>query len=106
MATDYALMLNSGNDCAVAIACLGGSVDGFVQQMNKKAYEVGAVNTHLTTQWCGSQPLQHGSGHGADCRLCHENDSFRNIVSTKTQTIERSDPKPRLSLQFNKMLEL
>ncbi len=38
----YGLMLCSGNDAAVAIAeCVGGSVEGFVKQMNQTAQELG-----------------------------------------------------------------
>jgi len=42
----YGLMLRSGNDAAVAIAeSVGGSEDGFVYLMNKKAEEIGMTNT-------------------------------------------------------------
>lgn len=45
----YGLLLKSGNDCAVAIAeHIGGSVETFVEMMNKKAYEIGAKDTHFT----------------------------------------------------------
>ncbi|MBF8983014.1 D-alanyl-D-alanine carboxypeptidase [Lutibacter sp. B2] len=44
----YGLMLRSGNDSAVAIAShVGGSVEKFIDLMNKKAKEIGAVNTHF-----------------------------------------------------------
>lgn len=104
----YALMLNSGNDCAVAIAChLGGSVDGFVQQMNKKAYEVGAVNTHFNNPNGLPEPNHYSTAR--DMALiagyAMKNDNFRDIVSTKTQTIERSDPEAQVYLcNSNKML--
>jgi len=46
----YGLLLCSGNDAAIAIAeHIGGSVDGFCEMMNKKAKEIGAVNTNFTT---------------------------------------------------------
>ena len=45
----YGLLLKSGNDCAVALAeHVGGNVDEFVNMMNKKAYEIGAKDTHCT----------------------------------------------------------
>lgn len=45
----YGLMLRSGNDAAIAIAeHIGGTVDDFVKLMNKKAKDIGAVNTHFT----------------------------------------------------------
>ena len=46
----YGLMLNSGNDAAVAIAeYLGGTVQNFAKMMNEKAAELGAKNTHFVT---------------------------------------------------------
>lgn len=45
----YGLMLRSGNDAAVAIAThIGDSLEGFAELMNKKAKEVGAINTNFT----------------------------------------------------------
>ena len=45
----YALMLESANDAGVGIAeYLGGSLEGFAELMNKKAEELGCVNTHFT----------------------------------------------------------
>ncbi|MGC4019614.1 MAG: D-alanyl-D-alanine carboxypeptidase [Muricomes sp.] len=42
------LMLQSGNDCGVAIAeHLAGSVEGFVNIMNEEANALGATNTHF-----------------------------------------------------------
>lgn len=46
----YSLMLESHNDTAVAIAeHVGGSVEGFAKLMNKKAKELGCVNTNFVT---------------------------------------------------------
>ena len=86
----YGLMLNSGNDAAVAIAeHVGGSVEGFAEMMNKKAAEIGAVNSHFVTP--------HGldvSGHyttGRDLaeitRYALHNKVFSQIVGTKTISI-------------------
>ena len=45
----YGMLLKSGNDCAVAIAeHVGGDVENFANMMNKKAYEIGAKDTHCT----------------------------------------------------------
>lgn len=44
----YGLMLQSGNDSAVALAaCVGGSVEHFVEQMNQRAAELGCRGTHF-----------------------------------------------------------
>ncbi len=46
----YSLMLESHNDSAVAIAeHIGGSVEGFAEMMNKKAYDIGCYNTYFIT---------------------------------------------------------
>ncbi|HKN01099.1 MAG TPA: D-alanyl-D-alanine carboxypeptidase family protein [Candidatus Binataceae bacterium] len=45
----YGLMVSSGNDAAVTLAeYLGGSENGFTQQMNAKAKEVGLTETHFS----------------------------------------------------------
>lgn len=42
----YGLMLNSGNDAAVAVAChISGSTEAFAEEMNSLAKEIGAENT-------------------------------------------------------------
>lgn len=46
----YSLMLKSHNDTAVALAeHIGGSVEGFARLMNRKAAELGCLNTHFVT---------------------------------------------------------
>ncbi len=46
----YSLMLESHNDTAVILAeAIGGSVEGFVGQMNRKARELGCLDTHFVT---------------------------------------------------------
>ncbi|MGZ4030995.1 MAG: D-alanyl-D-alanine carboxypeptidase family protein [Tumebacillaceae bacterium] len=83
----YGLLLNSGNDAAIAIAeQYGGSVAGFAKMMNKKAVELGAVNTHFT-----NPNGLHDDNHyttAYDMALianyAMKNAKFREIVSTKT----------------------
>ena len=44
----YATMVASANDAANGIAeCIGGSIRNFVDMMNQKAQEIGAVHTHF-----------------------------------------------------------
>ena len=46
----YGLMLESYNDCAVAIAeYVGGSEDGFAEMLNEKAKEIGCKDTYFIT---------------------------------------------------------
>ena len=45
----YGLMLQSGNDCAVALALtVGGSIENFAAMMNEEAKAIGATGTHFT----------------------------------------------------------
>ncbi len=45
----YGLLLPSGNDAANAIAIhIGGSIEGFVDLMNKEAADIGASDTHFS----------------------------------------------------------
>lgn len=81
------LLLNSGNDAAIAIAeHVGGSVDGFLNLMNEKAMELGAKDTHFKSP--------HGldiEGHYSTAydlaliaRYALENKQFSNIVASRT----------------------
>lgn len=92
------LMMRSGNDAAVAIAeHLAGSVDAFVELMNKRAAAIGAVNTHFRNP--------HGlsaAGHYSTAfdlawiaRAALANPAFASIVSTKEISIEWQDRRGR-----------
>ena len=104
----YGLMLKSGNDAAVAIAeYLGGSIDAFALLMNKKAREIGAVNTNFENP--------HGldsDGHYTTAydlalitREAMKNKNFSEIVSTKTYSIPMQGEKwDRALKNHNKLL--
>lgn len=106
----YALMLESANDAAVAIAVgLAGSIDEFANWMNEKARSLGLVNTHFTNP--------HGLDHEAHYTTARElaiiaahaleNQSFRAIASTRKITIPHAGTEGvRLLVNHNKMLHL
>lgn len=86
----YGLMLQSGNDAAVAIAeGVSGSVEKFAEQMTVRAKEIGAKNSsfknpngldeegHFTTAYDLALITKEAM----------ENESFQKIVSTKSKTI-------------------
>ena len=82
----YGLMLQSGNDCAVALAVIvGGSVDGFVAMMNETAQKAGATNTNFVNP----HGLHHDEHYTTAYDLCKisyyamQNELFREIVATK-----------------------
>lgn len=82
----YGLMLQSGNDCATALAIIvGDSVQGFVKLMNETAEKAGAVNTNFVNP----HGLHHDEHYTTARDLCAisyyamKNELFREIVSTK-----------------------
>lgn len=82
----YGLMLNSGNDAAVAIAChISGSEAEFAGLMNRKAQEIGVRNTNFMN----ANGLDE-DGHFTTARdlalitrYAMKNPLFREIVSTR-----------------------
>ena len=81
----YGAMLPSGAECCIALAdTVGGSRDGFVELMNKKAQRIGMNGTHF----CDTTGL-HDPDHYSTVKdiavlmkYCIKNDTFREIVET------------------------
>lgn len=67
----YALMLESFNDCAYAIAeHIDGSVEAFAERMNQKAVEIGCQDTHFVTPNGLDEEDEGGSHHTTAADLC------------------------------------
>lgn len=86
----YALLLNSANDSAVALAeGLGGSVPNFATRMNAVARALGANNTHFVNP--NGLPADDHYSTARDLATMFsrslQNPIFENILSTKTTTI-------------------
>lgn len=85
----YGLMLNSGNDAAVAIAChISGSEAAFAEKMNELANRIGLLNTNFRN----ANGLDE-EGHYTTARdlakltrYALHNQLFREIVSTRVHT--------------------
>ncbi len=104
----YALMLQSANDAAVAIAySVSGGLEPFVDKMNEYAKELGLADTHFTNPH-GLHNDEHYTTAYDMCRLlsyCMENADFYEITSTKRTVIPASDSTyNRLLLNHNKLL--
>ncbi|MDE7062873.1 MAG: D-alanyl-D-alanine carboxypeptidase, partial [Lachnospiraceae bacterium] len=95
--TLYAIMLESANECAYAIAeHVAGSEDAFVDMMNARAAELGCTDTHF------SNP--HGlteEDHYTSCydmaliaREAYKNEIYRTIISTGTYQIPPTNKHP------------
>lgn len=84
----YGLMLNSGNDAAVAIAeHISGSVEAFAELMNQKAKEIGAKNTHFVNPNGLHDPNHYTTPYDMTLigRYAMQNPKFREIVRTETR---------------------
>lgn len=102
----YGLMLQSGNDAAVAIAeHVGGSADGFLAMMNAEAARLGAVDTHFSTV-NGLDKAEHYTT-AYDLALitaaAMDNADFRRIVASKSAVIGEGDVR-RSIRNKNKLL--
>lgn len=83
----YGVALPSGADASNALAYrISGGIDGFVEEMNKKATEIGMENTHFM-----NATGLHDDNHYSTCRdiaklleYCMQNELFKTIFSTTT----------------------
>lgn len=86
----YGLLLASGNDGAVAVACLAaGSEAAFVEKMNEKARELGLENTHFENPH-GLDGREHYSTArdlAAITAAAMENETFREITSARSRAV-------------------
>ncbi len=103
----YALMLESANDAAVAIALtVADQVGDFVGLMNEKAAELGMQNTHFANPH-GLPQEDHFSSARDLAILMREamrNEVFREITGTATKSIPAPDGKTRFLSNHNKLL--
>ncbi len=105
----YALLLQSANDAATAIAIeVGGSVEGFADMMNEKAEALGLTATHFENP--------HGLDHEDHYTTAYDlakitayalgNKTFRDICSTYKKTIPHAEEGTRVLVNHNKLLRL
>lgn len=91
----YGLMLRSGNDAARAIAeHVGGSLEGFVFLMNKKAEEIGMSNTIFSNPHGLDDHEEHYStpyDMALLTRYAMENEEYQKISGTKVHKFQREN---------------
>lgn len=84
------LMLESGNDAAIALAeCIGGSVENFAKLMNTKAKELGLKNTHFVVPH-GLDNEEHYTTAFELAKITNyalKIEKFRNIVATREYNV-------------------
>lgn len=90
----YAVMLESANECAYAVAehvgqKLGGNYQTFIDLMNERAKELGCTNTHFTN--ANGLPDENHWTSARDMALisaeAYKNENFRIIVGTRSYRI-------------------
>ncbi len=109
----YALMLESANDAAAAIAYeISGSIEGFADLMNGIAADLGLADTHFTNPHGLDDELHYTTAADLARIASHamKNKDFEKIVSTRkhTVTITHGDGESvsRVLLNHNKLLRL
>ena len=104
----YCTMMVSGNDASSALAIyLAGSQEEFANLMNKKAAEIGMVNTHFVN----ANGL-HDENHYTTAydmallaQYAMQNQAFRDIVSTETFEVPATNKNPaRLLENANRLI--
>ena len=102
----YALLLQSANDAAVAIAeYIGGNIAGFADIMNERASQMGLNNTNFTNPH-GLDDDEHyttARDLAIIAGVALSNDDFVKIVSTKKRTFSTED-RVRTYVNHNKLL--
>ena len=103
----YALLLQSANDAAVAIALhISDSINQFVIKMNEKAVAIGAYNTSFKNP-SGLDEDGHYTTALDLAKIAAEalkNEHFANIVTTKAKTIQSLEGTIRNFVNHNKLL--
>lgn len=96
----YGLLLESGNDAAVALSIhIGGSVEGFSDLMNAKAKELGLLNSHFTSPHGLDQEGHYTTAYELACMADYALNipKFKEIVSTKYYTVTINGSSKQIS---------
>ena len=87
-------LIHSANEIGIIFAeHISGNIENFATLMNRKATELGCKNTHFTNP-SGIHDEEHYStayDMALIAQYCMKNETFRNIVSMQTCTIEATD---------------
>ena len=104
----YAVMLQSANDAAAAIAIItAGSIDAFAELMNAKAAELGLCDTHFENPHGLDGEKHYTTAYELAKIAAHalENEAFARIVSTVKYTIPATELSPaRALVNHNRLL--
>lgn len=104
----YAAMLRSGNDAATAIAMeVGGSVEAFAELMNRRALELGAINTHFVNPTGLYDENHYTTAYDMALigRAAMQNPTFAKIAGTKSWTATRQEGRDPYFYNKNKVVQ-
>ena len=105
----YGLMLQSGNDAAVALAlACSGSVEAFVAQMNTQAQKLGMEDSHFENPngLDGKTHYSTALDMAKLTRYAMKNEAFRVFSETKKMTISAPNDSKRYLSNHNKLLRM
>jgi serine-type D-Ala-D-Ala carboxypeptidase (penicillin-binding protein 5/6) len=103
----YGLLLPSGNDVALAVAeGVAGTTATFVAQMNARAAELGATQTHFTSPHGLYNPEHYSTAYDLALigRAAMENPTFREIVQTRSWMFSIPGMRARRLVNHNRLL--
>jgi D-alanyl-D-alanine carboxypeptidase (penicillin-binding protein 5/6) len=104
----YALLLQSANDAAIALAeHVGGTVEGFVELMNRTAVDLGMSRTRFASP-NGLDDIGYSTARDM-ARLtlaAYRGPGFGDIVATRMHVIPAPDGEPRIVQNRNALLWL
>lgn len=90
----YGLMLRSGNDSAVALAChIGGTVENFANMMNETAKNIGVSNSNFVTPHGLDNKNHYTTAYDLAYITAYSlsNPIFKEIVSTKQHVVNATN---------------
>ena len=101
----YALMLQSANDAALALAeAVSGSAENFAALMNERAREIGCTNTNFTTP-NGLPDSNHYTTASDMAKIACEamkNETFRRMIATQTYVLPPTNKRSESVTLTNK----
>jgi len=97
----YGLMLSSANDAAWAIAeHVGGTAEAFFEMMNRRAREIGAINSRFTNPHGLTDPNHYTTAFDLAliARTCLKHPYFKCLVATKEKDAIDAKQETRVQL--------
>ncbi len=97
----YGLMLNSGNDAAWAIAeHIGETAGNFFRMMNKRAREIGAINTRFANPHGLTDPNHYTTAFDLTliAKTCLRHPYFNHLIATKEKDVIEADKGVKTAL--------